>query len=353
MRRSRLTAIALTALVLGTGTAACSSDAKDEATMASTSAAAAGAQSFAASAAPAASSAAAAAGPSDQFGGDGATVKSGPGDASNVDSGPGGPAPRPTAATVVRGRVASGREDIIKNATISIETADVDKAHNDAMAIAEALDADVSSATRAGTTKDKNKSATMMFRVFPAEFDKLVTQLSSGVLGEVVNTKTTTEDVTGQVADIEGRIRAAKDSADKIRALIAKAEKITDLVTLEREYAARDAEIQSMASQVASLKDRAGRSTVTLSIGTAPEKPKEAVVVPVKEEETGFVAGLKSGWTAFSDTTRVLATVTGALLPFLVVFGIVMLIWWMARRRRPARIVPVAEVAPHYATPVS
>lgn len=334
MRRNRIIAITLTALVLLS--AACSSDAKDlsmEASRATAPAAvaasSAAASSAASSAAPSASSAPAA------------------GDGYNVESGPGGAAPaRPgQGSTVVRGRVATGREDIIKNAAISLESVDVDKARNDAVNIATGLGADISSEARAGTAKDKNKSATLMFRVFPSDFDNLVTQLSSGGLGEVVNSKTTTEDVTGQVADIEGRIRAAKDSAEKIRALIGRAEKITDLVSLEREFAARDAEIQSMASQVASLKDRAGRSTVSLSIGTAPEKKKPAVVTPKKKVETGFVAGLKSGWKAFTDTTRMLATVTGALLPFALVGLIVLLAWWIARRRHPAVISPGAETA--------
>lgn len=336
MRRNRITAITLTAFVFLS--AACSSDAKDSSMKASRAdaPAAVAASSAAASAAPSASSAAAA------------------GDGLNVESGPGGaaaPGPGPT-STVVRGRVATGREDIIKNAAISIESVDVDKARNDAVTIATGLGADISSEARAGTAKDKNKSATLMFRVFPSDFDNLVTQLSSGGLGEVVNSKTTTEDVTGQVADIEGRIRAAKDSAEKIRALIGRAEKITDLVSLEREFAARDAEIQSMASQVASLKDRAGRSTVSLSIGTAPEKKKAVVVAPKKKVETGFVAGLKSGWKAFTDTTRVLATVTGALLPFALVGLVVLLAWWITRRRRPAILSTGVETATPYATPV-
>ena len=257
------------------------------------------------------------------------------GDAANVDGGQ-----KPAKSTVlVQARAQTSREHIIKNASISIETKDVAKARNDAVARAEAVGADVSSEQQAGV--GEARSATITFRVTPNEFDGLVTSL--GNLGIVVESTTTTEDVTGQVADVEGRIRAAKDSAEKIRALIARAEKITDLVALEREYAARDAEIQSMTSQVASLKDRAARSTITLSIGPLTDRSK---ALPESEEkETGFMGGLKSGWDAFASTATVVATATGALLPFAAIALVALLIWRVVRRRGP-RTHSVDAVAP-------
>lgn len=338
MIRHRFAAIASVALLL-TGAAACSSDDEDSA-----------ATSYDAVATAAAATSAAA-------------ETGGFGDAQNVAPGPddaakgGGQAPAVAASesapagappsTVVRGAVTGAREDIIKNAAVSIETEDVNKARNDAVSRAQAVDADISSELRAGV--GETASATIIFRVLPADFDSLVTNLSA--LGTVVESKTTTEDVTGQVADIQGRIEAAQDSAEKIRALIARADKIADLVTLEREYQARDAEIQSMSSQLASLKDRAGRSTVTLSIGPVTERSKAVVQQAVEEEEVaGFMGGLRQGWDAFVGTTVVAATVVGALLPFAVVLAIGAVVWLAVRRRRPRKIAAPAEPATPYAT---
>lgn len=342
MRRRRFAAIAVASLVLVT--AACSSDKKKDTSAAT----AAGSYSDAASAAPLAGSSSAAAAASSAASSAPAAAESASaagGDGRNVAPGPGGEPATKAGSIVVRGRVITGHEDIIKNAAISIESADVDKAVNDAAVRADGLGATVSSAARAGT--GKNKSATLLFRVLPTDFDNLVTQLSA--LGDVVSSKITTEDVTGQVADVEGRIRAAKDSAEKIRALIARAEKISDLVMLEREYAARDADIQSMASQVSSLKDRAGHSSVSLSIGPLTEKPKP--IEKPKPREKGFAAGLRSGWDAFTATTVVLATTLGALLPFLIVVAIGLLGWWIARRRRPAKVKPTLDPATPFGTP--
>lgn len=317
MRRSRILAIAATSLVLAL--AACSAD-DDKASTADAPAAMA--------VTAAATSAAASSAPATDAYGDGQNVQPGPAAESGKAA---------SGETVIRGRVATGREDIIKIAKLTLEAASVDRARDEAADQADAHGAQISSESQAGT--GKNKSATMVFRVLPGDFDNFVTALGRLTDVEVVGRDISSDDVTGQVADIEGRIRAAKDSAEKIRALIQRAEKITDLVTLEREYQARDAEIQSMSSQLASLKDRAGRSTVTLSIGPAKEKPKE--VVPPEKREAGFMGGLKAGWDAFTATTVVAATALGALLPFLVLTGVVLIVWWAIRRRRPAAAKPV------------
>ena len=345
MRRHRLTAIAVTALVLaGAGCSLSkskSSSAKDAA------------DSFAGASA---SAAAGGDGSADGFGA-GQNLQGGPAAAtpSAAASSTGASAAPERTATgkagstpIVRGRVATSPEDIIKNAAISIEVKDVDKARNDAVGQAKGLGADLASEARAGT--GEKKSATLVFRVPPTEFDNLVTAVGE-LGGEVTGSKTTTEDVTGQVADIKGRLGAAQDSAVKIRALIQRAEKITDIIALEREYESRDADIQSMASQLAALKDRADRSTVTLSIGRATEKPKPPA--KPKKRQTGFVGGLKSGWDAFSATTVVLATAAGALLPFLVVVAIGLIGWWIVRRRRGAFVSSASETATPYATPAA
>jgi hypothetical protein len=132
----------------------------------------------------------------------------------------------------------------------------VDAARDKAVGVAKGAGGDVSSEQRSGA--ENARTTTIVFRVPPSDFDSLVTEL--GKLGTVLDSTTETQDVTGEVADLRGRIGAAKDSAAKIRELIGKATAISDIVTLEREYQARDAEIQSMtASSPRSRTARADR----------------------------------------------------------------------------------------------
>lgn len=248
--------------------------------------------------------------------------------------------------TVVSGRVQPSNEQIIKNARVSVAVADIDAARNQAVAYAEGVGGDVASEQRAGT--DQGRTATITFRVPPADFDSLVTSL--GKLGKVIESTTETQDVTADVADLKGRLAAKKDMAARVRKLIDRAEGITAIVELEREYEARDAEIQSMTSQLAALQDRAGRSTVTLSLSIPKKAPAPAPPVVEEDEATGFVPGVKAGWKAFTATTTVVLTVIGALLPFLVLTGIFLAAWLVYRRRHPA---PVRQPAPAgvYAAP--
>ena len=64
----------------------------------------------------------------------------------------------------------------------------------------------------------------------------------------------------------------------------------------------------------------------------------------VKEPATGFLAGLKGGWEAFTASVVVVLTAVGAVLPFAVAAAVVGLpLWWALRRRRtpqPRRSTP-------------
>src|SRR5207253_4209221 len=131
------------------------------------------------------------------------------------------------------------------------------------------------------------------------------------------------------------------------RALMDKAQTLTDITTLEAELSKREGDLESMQARQRSLTDATALSTITLTLlsGDAP-----APVVAHKAD-TGFLAGLRGGWKAFTAFVDVLLTVLGALLPWIVLVGLVVVLPWMVYRRRratPVALVPVtgAGVAP-------
>jgi hypothetical protein len=82
--------------------------------------------------------------------------------------------------------------------------------------------------------------------------------------------------------------------------------------------------------------------SVTLTSSAAP--------VPAAED-TGFLAGLRAGWSAFTGALVVGLTVIGAVLPFLVVLGAIgLLVWWWRRRRTTPAEPTTAEPTPARAT---
>lgn len=180
-------------------------------------------------------------------------------------------------------------------------------------------------------------SSTTTYRVDNDEVDDLIRDL--GDLGTVEASYRTTEDVSGQVADVDARLETARASLARVRVLMDKAVTIADVVALEAELSRRQADLESLQAQQRVLADQTAQATVTVRL-----VDEQAPVVV--EEETGFLAGLSAGWDAFTGAAVVALTVIGALVPFLLVlvpFGL--LIWWLVRRSsRP--IAPVAQPAP-------
>jgi hypothetical protein len=179
-------------------------------------------------------------------------------------------------------------------------------------------------------------SSTTTLRVDNDEVDALIRDLSA--LGTVEASYRTTEDVSSQVADVDARLKTAEASLARVRTLMDKAVTIADVVTLEAELSRRQADLESLQAQQRVLADQTAQATVTVRL-------VDQQAPAVTEKETGFVAGLKAGWDAFTGAAVVALTIIGALVPFLLVLvpG-ALVIWWLVRRnRRPALPVPPVE----------
>jgi len=160
-----------------------------------------------------------------------------------------------------------------------------------------------------------------------------------GKIGTVLQRNTTSQDVTSQYVDTESRLKTMRASVDRVRALMAQAKDLGQVVALESEMSRREADLESLESQLASLKDSVDRSTLAVSLTT----PGNETVT-----ENGFLAGLRSGWDAFAASAEGLLTGIGAVLPFAVFFALVgsPLVWWLRRRRTNRPPVGPAPVAP-------
>jgi hypothetical protein len=186
----------------------------------------------------------------------------------------------------------------------------------------------------------------IVLRVPEPKLDDAITAVTGAPGGKVLSQTSSTQDVTSDIADLTSRIASQRASLNRVRALMARATSLQDIVTLEAELSRRQADLESLESRLATLSDRADLSTLTVLLRTPTAKPKP------EEPETGFLAGLKSGWRALQASTLVVLTVLGAILPITVV---AVLIGWpavrLARRRarrraaaRPAAGWPNGEV---------
>ncbi len=175
-------------------------------------------------------------------------------------------------------------------------------------------------------------TGTMVLQVPGDKLDVTLDALSR--IGTVADRQIGTEDVTGQVVDTQARLATMKESVARVRALMARATKLSDIVTLEGEVSRRQADLESLESQLDSLRGRVAMSPITLTFWTG-SAPAPA------ERTTGFLGGLASGWHAFTAATTVLVTALGAVLPFGILAAVVGIpLLALVRRRRAAQAVP-------------
>lgn len=171
--------------------------------------------------------------------------------------------------------------------------------------------------------------ASVTSRVPAERLDAVIAAVSD--LGEVTSLSVVAEDVTAQGADLDARIEALEVSVTRLQQLLATAETTKDLIDVEGELTARQAELDSLVAQRAALSDLVALSTLTVSVSSRSEA---AVWTP-----PGFLAGLESGWNALRTAAAALVTLAGFLLPFIVVVAIlaipvVGIVVFMRRRRR-------------------
>lgn len=229
------------------------------------------------------------------------------------------------------------QRSIIYQGTMTVRVSDVDAAALRATAMATGSGGYVGGDQR--SIDAQASVATLTLRVPAAQFNTTLAALSG--LGKEQDRQVSTQDVTEKVVDVQSRIKTQQASVDRIRALLAQATSVAQIVSIEGELTQREADLESLEAQMRSLTDLTSLSTITVTL----LGPEAKLTAKPAEHHKGFVAGLKSGWHTFVDSVTVLFQVIGALLPFLIAIGIpAWIIIALIRRRRRHR--PAVEAAP-------
>ncbi len=232
------------------------------------------------------------------------------------------------------------QRSIIYTGTMQVRVNDVDAAARTATARAREAGGFVGGDQR--TSESTDARAELTLRVPADRFIAVIDGLAA--LGEQERREIHTEDVTEETVDLDARIATQRARVDSARKLLARANSINDLVSLENEVGRREADLASLEAKKRKLADLTALSTITVTFVGPHATPAPA---PAKEKhDLGFLVGLRGGWSAFRNALTVTLTVLGAVLPFALVIGIpVALVLWASRRRR-ARGTPPAGPAP-------
>jgi len=221
--------------------------------------------------------------------------------------------------------------EVITTAEITVRSSDVSRDAERASQLVTTAGGQISGDVRGGVAE--RQTADLVLRVPPADVDDVLAGLAD--LGEELSRSVRSEDVTTVVADVDSRVASLQASLDRLRGLIADASDITDLVTLERELAGRETELESLQAQQRALNDQVALATVTLHLlAEQAEEPGD--------EPAGFLSGLAGGWDAFVTVGVTLLTLLGAALPFLATAAVLAGVALFIRRRRTAAAISSA-----------
>ena len=220
---------------------------------------------------------------------------------------------------------------IIRTGTIDLEVTDVPTALMTARDGIRAMGGYVGASQTANV--DDRPTASITYRIPAARWEDALDLLRrlNGLTSKVVTEQTQAVEVTGQVVDLQARIRNLRASEAALQQIATGTTKISDVLEVQQQLTNVRGQIEQLSAALADLQDRAGFATLTATFSV----PVVAVEVARKGWEPSVVVD-----EATASLVNVLQALTTAgiwfaivWLPILLVLGaIVGLVIWVGRR---------------------
>jgi hypothetical protein len=232
---------------------------------------------------------------------------------------------------------------IIRTGSIELEVSDVPKA------LRTARDGIVALGGYVGASNTSNIGdqplAEITYRIPADRWEDALDLLRelNGLTTKVANERTDAVEVTGQVIDLQARIKNLEASEAALQGIAERATKISDVLEVEARLTDVRGQIEQLTAQLKDLNDRAGFATLTARFSV----PVVATEAATKGWEPGAVVD-----EAAASMISILQSLAGAGIWFLIVWlpivvvlgGLVAVGLWIARRagigRRPGAILP-------------
>lgn len=203
---------------------------------------------------------------------------------------------------------------IIRTATLQLKVKDVAASMDQVRAMAGAHAGYI---TQSDSRQEGDSTvATITMQVPAAEFDNTIAQLRKAGL-KVLNEQIGSSDVTEEYTDLNSQLRNLQATEQRILALTQKADKIEDILSLDRELRQIQGEIERIQGRVNFLSKRSQMSTITVSL--YPDTPTvESAAKPVE------------GWNPLEVITRAWNASLSLLANIgTLVLTVVVFMWWV------------------------
>ncbi len=178
---------------------------------------------------------------------------------------------------------------------------------------------------------DPGRSAEMTLRIPIDSFESFVTALEG--VGNVLSKSQSTDDVSAQYFDTEARIRVLNAQLERLEALLAKADKMEDIIVLEQEITDVMYQLDSYEGQKRQLDNLIDYTTVTINLNEVNE------ITTITEGELGLgqkiLKGFKNvGHAMVRFLEGLLIVIVGGAPAWVPIGLIVWLVIWLVKRRK-------------------
>jgi hypothetical protein len=222
---------------------------------------------------------------------------------------------------------------IIKNGYMSVETLDFDEATSTIVRRAQQQGGFIASSNVQGWSQDQARNKPMRtahykIRVPSSKFEQFMTDL--GELGNVTRSENWGEDVSAQYFDTEARLKSLETQEDRLLAILSKAERLSDILELERELSSVRYQIENLTGTLRKWDNLVAFSTLEMDVYEVKK------IEEVEEEPETLWDKIASGF------KRSLENVAGFLegllillvssIPVLLLLGIIgWIVYWIVK----------------------
>ena len=215
-----------------------------------------------------------------------------------------------------------------------IEVDDMTKGINDVIALSDRHAGQIYERS-INITDDRSSTASFVIKLPPEQMEKAIAELDA--IGVRRTASQGTEDVTGQVVDIDARLVTAQASLDRVRKLLESATDLGQILSLESQLTERETLVEQYTAMKRAISDRVSLATLRVQL-TLSSDP--VATTPVAKDKPAAKASIgrafKSGWNGFVKMLAAILIFIGYTAPFLTMLAVaaIVLIPIIRRRRR-------------------
>ena len=213
-----------------------------------------------------------------------------------------------------------------------VEVDDITKGINDVVALSDRHGGQIYERT-INITDDRSSSASFVIKLPPENIEAGIADLDA--IGIRRTASQGTEDVTGQVVDIDARLTTAQASLDRVRKLLEAATDLGQILSLESQLTERETLVEQYTAMKRAISDRVSLATLRVQLSVSPE-PAAAKAAPKAKQTIG--RAFENGWKGFVVALAAIMIFIGYASPLLVIGAIAaaFALPFSRRRRRQA-----------------